>query len=285
MADVLFVYLREDSAHAEALAEMFEAAGYSLDGFPEDDAELRASGAAVLIATKTTSQSAVFASAARRAFQAGKAIVVRFDDVVPPAEIAAAATFDLMAWDGDPNSVVLDPLFFAVDRKVSKARDAPFAFTLLEQQEVSSGRDESAQPDFVDLYCTRRTALEPPARPAERRLELVARNDPPITQREAEAEIEADAPPPVAREPEKHKVSEAKESPQTPKVVKLPRARRRAGRRRGGLFHDLAFSTIIGVVVFAATLYVGNVLNLGDRRLSELSLISSARAEAADIGQ
>ncbi len=122
MADVLIVCVREDEPQAKALAEMFEAAGFSIGGAPSNDGALRSSGAGVVVWSQASIRSRPFLDAAQRVINANKAIVASLIDPPPPSSIGNSPAFDLSRWNGDPNDPSLDPLFFAVDRMVNSAR-------------------------------------------------------------------------------------------------------------------------------------------------------------------
>jgi len=122
MADVLIVCVREDEPQAKALAEMFEAAGFSIGGAPSSDGALRSSGAGLVVWSQASIRSRPFLDAAQRVINANKAVVASLIDPPPPSSIGDSPAFDLSQWDGDPNDPVLDPLFFAVDRMVNAAR-------------------------------------------------------------------------------------------------------------------------------------------------------------------
>jgi protein TonB len=122
MADVLIVCVREDEPQAKALAEMFEAAGFSIGGAPSSDAALRSSGAGLVVWSQASIRSRPFLDAAQRVINAQKAVVASLIEPPPPSSIGDSAVFDLSDWDGDPNDPTLDPLFFAVDRMVNSAR-------------------------------------------------------------------------------------------------------------------------------------------------------------------
>lgn len=122
MADVLIVCVREDEPQAKALADMFEAAGFSIGGAPSSDAALRSSGAGVVVWSQASIRSRPFLDAAQRVINADKAIVASLIEPPPPSSIGSSLAFDLSRWDGDPNDPALDPLFFAVDRMVNAAR-------------------------------------------------------------------------------------------------------------------------------------------------------------------
>lgn len=122
MADVLIVCVREDEPQAKALAEMFEAAGFSIGGAPSSDAALRSSGAGLVVWSQASIRSRPFLDAAQRVINARKAIVASLIEPPPPSSIGDSPVFDLSRWTGDTEDPVLDPLFFAVDRMVNAAR-------------------------------------------------------------------------------------------------------------------------------------------------------------------
>ncbi|MBX9746574.1 MAG: energy transducer TonB [Hyphomonadaceae bacterium] len=122
MADVLIVCVREDEPQAKALAEMFEAAGFSIGGAPSSDGALRSSGAGLVVWSQASIRSRPFLDAAQRVINANKAVVASLIEPPPPSSIGDSPAFDLSRWNGDPNDPSLDPLFFAVDRMVNAAR-------------------------------------------------------------------------------------------------------------------------------------------------------------------
>lgn len=124
MSDVLIVCVREDEPQAKALAEMFEAAGFSIGGAPSSDGALRSSGAGLVVWSQASIRSRPFLDAAQRVINAEKAVVASLIEPPPPSSIGDSPVFDLSRWDGDPNDPSLDPLFFAVDRMVNSARAA-----------------------------------------------------------------------------------------------------------------------------------------------------------------
>lgn len=124
MADVLIVCVREDEPRAKALADMFEAAGFSIGGAPGNDAALRSSGAGVVVWSQASIRSRPFLDAAQRVINANKAVVASLIEPPPPESVGNAPAFDLSRWTGDPDDPGLDPLFFAVDRMVNSARAA-----------------------------------------------------------------------------------------------------------------------------------------------------------------
>lgn len=124
MADVLIVCVREDEPQAKALADMFEAAGFTIGGAPSGDAALRSSGAGVVVWSQASIRSRPFLDAAQRVINANKAVVASLIEPPPASSIGDALAFDLSRWSGDPDDPSLDPLFFAVDRMVNAARAA-----------------------------------------------------------------------------------------------------------------------------------------------------------------
>lgn len=146
MADVLIVCVREDEPQAKALAEMFEAAGFSIGGAPSSDAALRSSGAGVVVWSQASIRSRPFLDAAQRVINANKAIVASLIEPPPPSSIGSSPAFDLSHWDGDPNDPALDPLFFAVDRMVNSARVGAAATVPQEEYEPPAPRAAPTPP-------------------------------------------------------------------------------------------------------------------------------------------
>jgi protein TonB len=151
VADVLIVCVREDEPQAKALAEMFEAAGFSIGGAPSSDAGLRSSGAGLVVWSQASIRSRPFLDAAQRVINARKAIVASLIEPPPPSSIGDSAVFDLSQWDGDPDDPSLDPLFFAVDRMVNAAR-------------TSAGGDQDPMESYTPAP-RQRTAPPPPPAP------------------------------------------------------------------------------------------------------------------------
>lgn len=164
MADVLIVCVREDEPQAKALADMFEAAGFSIGGAPSSDGALRSSGAGVVVWSQASIRSRPFLDAAQRVINANKAVVASLIDPPPPSSIGESPAFDLSHWDGDPNDPSLDPLFFAVDRMVNAARAG-----------VGGGQRESRDYDPPPRQRSAPIRAEPPPR----RQEPVYRAPPP----------------------------------------------------------------------------------------------------------
>src|SRR5512147_291679 len=155
MADVLIVCVREDEPQAKALAEMFEAAGFSVGGAPSSDGALRSSGAGVVVWSQASIRSRPFLDAAQRVINADKAVVASLIEPPPPSSIGESPAFDLSRWNGDPNDPALDPLFFAVDRMVNAARAG-----------VGANTARTPEPEAYEPPPARREP--PPPRPAPR---------------------------------------------------------------------------------------------------------------------
>lgn len=172
MADVLIVCVREDEPQAKALADMFEAAGFSIGGAPSSDGALRSSGAGVVVWSQASIRSRPFLDAAQRVINADKAVVASLIDPPPPSSIGESPAFDLSRWDGDPNDPALDPLFFAVDRMVNAAR-------------AGVGAAQRETRDYDPPPAPRRTAIqaEPPPRRQEPQYRAPPAPEPPPSYR------------------------------------------------------------------------------------------------------
>lgn len=151
MADVLIVCVREDEPQAKALADMFEAAGFSIGGAPSNDGSLRSSGAGVIVWSRSSIRSRPFLDAAQRVMNAGKGVVASLIEPPPPSSVGDSPTFDLSAWAGDADDPQLDPLFFAVDRMVNTARAS-----------VGAGSGMPAPPPFEPPQSLRPPPASPP---------------------------------------------------------------------------------------------------------------------------
>ena len=152
MADVLIVCVREDEPQAKALAEMFEAAGFSIGGAPSSDAALRSSGAGLVVWSQASIRSRPFLDAAQRVINARKAIVASLIEPPPPSSIGDSPVFDLSRWDGDTEDPALDPLFFAIDRMVNSAR-------------TSVGGEADVEEAYAPPARPQRAPAPPPAEP------------------------------------------------------------------------------------------------------------------------
>jgi protein TonB len=175
MADVLIVCVREDEPKAKALAEMFEAAGFSIGGAPSSDAALRSSGAGLVVWSQASIRSRPFLDASQRVINAEKAVVASLIEPPPPSSIGDSPVFDLSRWNGDPNDPALDPLFFAVDRMVNAAR-----------AQVSAAPVRAYEPPAPSYEPPPAPRYEPPPQPAydppPRRAERPAPPPPPAPQ-------------------------------------------------------------------------------------------------------
>lgn len=163
MADVLIVCVREDEPQAKALAEMFEAAGFSIGGAPSNDGALRSSGAGVIVWSQASIRSRPFLDAAQRVINAGKAVVASLIEPPPPSSIGSSPAFDLSQWDGDPNDPALDPLFFAVDRLVNAARAGVGASTQIADPQTYEPPPAPSRPPRQSAPAPQPSYRSPPA--------------------------------------------------------------------------------------------------------------------------
>lgn len=134
MSDVLIVCVRQDVSRAEALASLFDAAGFSISDDPFDVAALKSCGAAVIVWSEASEYSRNFLTAAQRVMDAGKAVIASTvgAPVLDPKQVISV--FDISKWDGADDDAALDPLFFAVDHMVMTARDGRVAATLVDKR-------------------------------------------------------------------------------------------------------------------------------------------------------
>ena len=123
MADVLFVFVREDSQRAQALAALFAAANHDIGDGPVDYAALELCGAGVVLWSRFAIASKSFLAAAQRVLDSGKGVVASLGQPPPAWVVGHAPIYDLSQWNGDPDHDVLDPLFMAVDYRVTANRD------------------------------------------------------------------------------------------------------------------------------------------------------------------
>jgi hypothetical protein len=123
MADVFFICVREDLAAAEALAEMFADAGFTVGGAPSEVSG-EPKGAGIVLWSPASCWCSAFMSAAHRALEAGGTVIATLSETAPPPAFSQGApVFDLSAWDGDIEDAALNPLFFVVDYMAGKARE------------------------------------------------------------------------------------------------------------------------------------------------------------------
>ena len=122
-ADVLFVFVREDTVRAQALAALFAAAGHEIGDGPIDYAALELCGAGVVLWSRSAISSKSFLATAQRVLDSGKGVVASLGQPPPAWVVGNAPTFDLTRWTGDSDDEVLDPMFMAVDYRVNTNRD------------------------------------------------------------------------------------------------------------------------------------------------------------------
>jgi hypothetical protein len=108
MAGVVFTFVREDASDVEALAEAFDAAGYSISGSDRADDALN-----VVVWSRAAMRSTAFRTAADRALRSSRAIVASLVAQPHHRLVHSAPVADISAWDGD-DEAGLDPLFNAV---------------------------------------------------------------------------------------------------------------------------------------------------------------------------
>jgi hypothetical protein len=121
MSDVLLVYVRDDAERADALADLCEGVGYTVDGFSDD--ALSTCAAAIIVWSPAAGASPRFREATTRAVQAGKAIVASFF-ILPPPFARGAPFANLRGWSGESEHTALDPLFLELDARVTNAKRA-----------------------------------------------------------------------------------------------------------------------------------------------------------------
>jgi hypothetical protein len=144
MADVLFIFVREDAACAEALADVFTDVGLSVSDDPNE-----AHGATLVLWSRAAVRTRAFIERARTVMLGGRAISVALTAGLDATVEGAAAMFDLSRWNGDPNDAAVDPLFCAIDRLVMSAQVGASAVvaTVVESEE-SDETPESEDPFF-----------------------------------------------------------------------------------------------------------------------------------------
>lgn len=123
MADVHFVFVREDMLRAQALAALFAAANHDIGDGPIDNAALELCGAGVVLWSRFAISSKPFLAAAQRVLDSGKGVVASLGQPPPAWVVGHAPIYDLSQWNGDPDDEALDPLFMAVDYRVTANRD------------------------------------------------------------------------------------------------------------------------------------------------------------------
>lgn len=106
MVGVVFVFVREDASDVDALADVFDRAGYSI----EDDAS---DALSVVVWSRSAMRCNAFRAAIERAAQRGPVVVASLI-ATPPQDLASVApVVDISAWDGRSDAS-LDQLFYVV---------------------------------------------------------------------------------------------------------------------------------------------------------------------------
>ena len=123
MADVLFVFVKEDASEAQTLAATFAAANHDIGDGPIDNAAIELCGAVVIVWSSAAIASRTFLASAQRVLNSGKGVVVSLAQPPPAWVVGHAPTFDLSRWTGDRDDEDLDALFMAVDYRVNSNRD------------------------------------------------------------------------------------------------------------------------------------------------------------------
>jgi len=121
MADLLFVCVHDDLPSAEALADVFEAGGFTISDSASD---IEDAGAVLVLCSAASLSSRVFLDTAARADRLGNAIVINVDGDAP-RRINGFKVLDISKWNGEADSDVIDPLFRAVNSLVIASRAAP----------------------------------------------------------------------------------------------------------------------------------------------------------------
>lgn len=176
MADVLMICVRQDVPRAEALAEMFDAAGFSVGDDVHDQAAFARCGAAVVVWSRIASHSQGFLSAVSRAMKAGKAVFAIGSGALPPGDAPPARVFDLADWQGESDDAILDSLFFTIDRLVMIARaeqaEADLAQGDTPKAAASWLADLPAEREARGQSAVREIVLAAPRTPERRRVSL-----------------------------------------------------------------------------------------------------------------
>ena len=127
MADVFISYKREERAKAKALAEAIVKRGYSVwwdvellpgDRFAKEiDAVLAKAKAAIVLWSKAAAESDWVVAEATEAKKRKILIPAMIEAADPPLYFRADHAVDLSAWNGDPDSPLLDPVIAAIERR------------------------------------------------------------------------------------------------------------------------------------------------------------------------
>jgi|CXWL01.1.fsa_nt_gi hypothetical protein len=148
MSDVVFVCVREDVSRAEALAAIFDDAGFSIGDFQADERAY----AHVVLWSEAASRCPAFGDALDRATSTGQAVIATFDKSATQDEEGA---FDLSDWDGGADSELLDPIFDAVERTVATAQARAYAHAF------AVATDEEPEAVAAELPVAAREAAPP----------------------------------------------------------------------------------------------------------------------------
>lgn len=124
MAEVLLLCMRDDEEAAAILADLFYRAGFQTAGGAARPDELDACAVALICWSGASQRSTQMREAADRAAQSGKAMIARLDGHPLPPSLWRLPAFDLSQWSFAPEDPVLDGLYVAVERTVTRARDA-----------------------------------------------------------------------------------------------------------------------------------------------------------------
>ena len=176
MSDVLLICVAEDVGVAEALAEVFDANGFTIEDDPEADATMPSVGAGVLIMSQASINSPSFREAAQHAIGTGKAVVVNLTKGRPPPVVGNSPTFNLWGWNGDTDDPVLNPLARAVERLVG----APVPAAAVQEEEVPVQRTRAAAVNAPTMVAEPEVKKQPPPMPPRTRVRTPADAPPAI---------------------------------------------------------------------------------------------------------
>lgn len=129
MADLMFVFVEEDTQHTQALADMLDDAGFTIHAGAGVEV-LDACEVIVIVWSYAATRCPAFVKQAARAAQSGKAVIAHLDGPVLRDTPADVEVVHLWNWDGvcadDP---ALDRLLFAVDQRI-RQRERAYADTI-----------------------------------------------------------------------------------------------------------------------------------------------------------
>jgi hypothetical protein len=167
MADLLFVYLRDAQAAADALAGTFERAGISVASGAPSPQELADCAGIVVLWSSDAARSEPFLDAVAIAAAAERTVIARLSATPLPLNLNRTPSFDLVTWNGDADDPALDQFFVTVDRLVAKARSRATAAktppppqparpdALAEEAEFWRRIRESDDPRHFEAYLSR----------------------------------------------------------------------------------------------------------------------------------